>query len=665
MELLQRRRWRGFWWPLFFVIVLVVQASRFPNLDQVKDVVRPVVNMILEDAVNRGRHWRLHWMKNQSGTTVSSLDVDATVDPESYTCNGTCFLLFLDLDPYAHYAHPTRILVLDSRPADSSSPVKIFEPTEWWPTVWEPSMPYPKSVFNTVSATDDPEHVLHLDLDGHPDELSRGRSTSIEPLTAGLVESGWSWVPVSSAVSPPPPPPTPTPGSGGAGTGACDTSAVPVWAILVNGYYDSGNTFDEDVSGMYAVLRSFQVAENRIKVLSSIDLEGVPKSRITRTSVEELWNEFESVEHSMIECVGALGNQTPHFLLFWSSHGTDETLYCDLRDGNKPDRQHVTGRALLSRLKRLESVWDSGELGVTVVIEACKSGSVGDTLRENGVGKRWILTSAGDGSSYRDIDEPLESVINNNTTSIADPNPADAGSETIWGYVEAYGSQASPTPSTGFLTFQDAVKYVKANDVTLLANNSNFPRDVKIHVPLDVGPTPVHGAWNVTERASSTVTLSALTSTAATTSSGASSSWNAPKGQPTRIKFNVENPGSAQEVGALALRLFRNDEASPNDWTPVYYEKDGILRTTVMVPGLAAGGDYSGEFEVSIPKDATVGDSIRLVAKLDSGQPWPATTQNLAATKDPTDEITLVVTKGEKKGLCAKLKQFMKDLFGS
>lgn len=659
-----RRLGKVLLWPLLLVFLLIVQANRCPTEDDLKMIVRPFVDTVLDETINRGRRWRLHWMPVSSGTTISSLKVGASSSPQSYTCRGSCVLFFLDLDHWAHYAHPTRILVLDTRPEDGSSPVKVLAPTEWWPTIQEPSMPGPMSVFDTVSKTVDPNTILYLG--GYHDEMENPWSFPHQA-TAKLLVNGQSILRrVSSGIPGAAPTPTQTPVSGGGEPDTCDSSAIPVWAILVDGGYDPADTFDEDVSGMYAVLRGFGVPDDRIRVLSPIDLPGV-RSRTSPTE-QAIPDAFAAVKTSMESCVGKIGGQAPHFLLFWASHGTVNKLLCNLNAG---DQDTFCGFDLRKHLESLEGVWSnagagSSELLVSVVIEACYSGTVGETLSADVAAKRWILTSATkDNRSYRDIDQPLEHVENGNTTLKEDPNPADAGSETIWGYVEAYGSQASPTPSTGFLTFQDAVKYVKANDVTLLANNSNFPRDVKIHVPLDVGPTPVHGAWNVTERASSTVTLSAPTSTAATTSSGASSSWNAPKGQPTRIKFNVENPGSAQEVGALALRLFRNDEASPNDWTPVYYEKDGILRTTVMVPGLAAGGDYSGEFDVSIPKDATVGDSIRLVAKLDSGQPWPATTQNLAATKDPTDEITLVVTKGEKKGLCAKLKQFMKDLFGS
>ncbi|HSL16421.1 MAG TPA: hypothetical protein VLB51_00780 [Methylomirabilota bacterium] len=664
MVLSSRRLGKVLLWPLLLAFLLIVQANRCPTEDALKTIVRPFVDAVLDETINRGRTWRLHWMPVSSGTTISSLNVGASSDPQSYTCRGRCVLFFLDLDHWAHYAHSTRILVLDSKPSDRRSPVKVFAPTQWWPTIQEPSMPGPMSVFDTVSKTVDPTTVLHLG--GYDDEMDTPWSFPHETTAVDHVNSRWSLKRVSTGVAGATPAPTQTPVPGGGKTDSCDSSSIPVWAILVGGAYDPADTFDEDVSGMYAVLRGFGVPDDRIRVLSPIDLPGV-RSRAIPTE-QAIADAFGAVKTSMESCVGKIGGQSPHFLLFWASHGTVNKLLCNLDVYNQTE---VCGCSLRKHLESLEGVWSkagagSSELLVSVVIEACQSGTVGTTLWANGAGKRWILTSATqDNKSYRDIDQPLEQVENGITTLIADPNPADAGSETIWGYVEAYGSWASHSSALGFLTFQDALEYVKANDVTFLANNPNYPRDIGILVPPNLSPTPVHGAWNATTRSSSTVTLSAPAATGAPSATGGASAFNAPKGQATRIKVDVENPGSTQEVGALALRLFRNNEASPDDWTPVYYEKDGIVRTTVMVPGLAAGGGYSGEFDINVPKNATVGESIRLVATLDSGQPWPTDAQNLAVMKDPADEITLLVTEGEKKGLCSWLKRLFARIFGS
>ncbi len=445
------------------------------------------------------------------------------------------------------------------------------------------------------------------------------------------------------------PTPTPVPGSPGLSTTiTCDASAEPVWAILVDGFNDKGNSFDEDVSGMYNVLRGFEVPDDHIQVLSPIPLVGVPNPiGASRTA---LWKAFETTEDLMEPCQGHLGGKAPHFLLFWSSHGTDETLFCNLADGSQNE---VKACELSERLEQLENIWKADgasptELVITIVIEACRSGSVGKVLYANGAGQRRILTSAGEwGPSYRDIDEPLDSPEG---TEVQDPNPADAGSETIWGYIEAYGTQSSRALGGASLTFEAAAEYAKKQDLTLLANNPLLPREIGLWVPDPANPIPVHGAWNTSERAASVVSFSAAASTVGIFA-GAPVTLNVPRGETTKIDVTVANSSSTNEVGALAIRLYRNDNSAPDNWDPVYYPEPGIVRTTTMVPGIASGASILAEYEIDIPGSLEVGREIRLVAKLDSGQPAPASVEEgMAEFVEPRAEITLVVDEGEGAG---------------
>ncbi len=148
--------------PVLLLLVVLLQANQCPGTSAAKKAVRPFVEEVLAGTVNKGRNWRLHWMRLDADTTISSMDVKSTGDMETYSCRGWCVLFFLDLDPYAHYAHPTRILVFDSKPDDRRRPITVFRPTEWWPTIFESSWPYPMSVFNTVSEIEDVSKILHL-----------------------------------------------------------------------------------------------------------------------------------------------------------------------------------------------------------------------------------------------------------------------------------------------------------------------------------------------------------------------------------------------------------------------------------------------------------------------------------------------------------------------
>lgn len=84
---------------------VVLQANKCSFENAVKAQVWPEIEDILQQTINKGRNWRLHWMSVDRGTTVSSLAVDTAGDIKSYKCQGKiCVLFFLDLDPFAHFA---------------------------------------------------------------------------------------------------------------------------------------------------------------------------------------------------------------------------------------------------------------------------------------------------------------------------------------------------------------------------------------------------------------------------------------------------------------------------------------------------------------------------------------------------------------------------------
>lgn len=622
-------------------LALILQANQCPGLDQAKDTVRTEIKKILAESGNQGRNWRVHWKRLDKGTEVSSFDGPAAGDVETYRCRGWCVLFFLDLNPFAHFAHPTRILVYDSNPLNREFPITVLKSTEWWPTIREEGWEHPASVFNTVAEREDPQQVFHLgDV---PRELP------LPVRTYDLVAEARYWPTSAESDDEEPIKPSPTPapvqtptpaGDTVADTLTCNTSAVPVWAILVNGYNDVSNTFDEDVGGMYAVLRGFDVLDGRIRFLSPLQPPGL--QNWMSASKEALGDAFSEIKEQMEVCKNGLGSAVPHFLLFWSSHGTDKILFCNRADGNQ---DNVNSDELHLLLDSLETIWkpDDGvtKLAVTIVIEACKSGSVAEELHAKGQHRRILASARGDGAvSYRDIDYDIDGT--------SDPNPADAGSETIWGYVEAFGTASAdtnPDGPDGKISFDEAVEYARMTDITFQSGD----HDIGVWTPVPVSPSHVHGAWNTSERVASSVAFTAPASTNEVLA-GSPVTAKVVAGEPIGIDIEIDNPDALKEKGALALRLFRNDcpesatDLDCDEWEPRYYSDGDNLRTTVMIPGLAASESVLLDFPpFELPSTYGEGDTMRLVVTLDSAQKMPATGGTIVAM--PSSEIILEVEK--------------------
>lgn len=616
---------------------LLLQGASCPDADveTAMQRARPAVAAILDELERPPRSWRVHWRPLRRGTEVSSFHLADEDTPPRYTCRGWCVLFFLDLDPYAHFAHPTRIAIYDSKPAAGDDPVVVLPPSRWWPTIREPSSPRPVSIFNTVASRADPTHVFRVG--GIENELQE--PPSLGDLQIALVRGPGD----DARPRHPRPTPTPQPPGWSGLVPLCDTGALPVWAVLVNGYHDASDTFDEDVAGMHAVLRGLGVSGERIRTLSPFALPGVPSWM--PSSVTALDQAFSEVEVQMAACAGTPGYETPHFVLFWSSHGGAGTLFCDSDIDN---RDSVTPGQLDGLLKGLEAVWsgNGSALEVTIVIEACESGAAGFFLQTANPSHRRVFASAtADNVSYRDIDEPINGVD--------DPNPADAGSETIWGYVEAYGSASSDADLDGVIVFDEAVAYAIASDVTLAAQGST-PGTPGLHEAVVLTPTPavpmaVHGAWNTSTRVAAGVAFTAPVASAAALAGGPATGMVV-RGETADIDLEIANQGAVAEVGALALRVFRNDRPAPDDWAPVYYPEDDI-RTTVMIPGLAPGVAVASHYALEVPCSRRKGETVRLVATLDSGQPAPPTAPTGVAPEQPAVELLLEV---EEKffGLC-------------
>ena len=229
---------------------------------------------------------------------------------------------------------------------------------------------------------------------------------------------------------------------------ACDA-----WAIIVCGYNDLPDTFDEDTDGIYTVMTGLGIANTHIFFVSP---------HTTHPGVDQPTS-IANVQWA-INQVATQADVTDKVLFFYSSHGGVDSLSCV---PTSPGGGSITAANLDTWLDAIAC----DEL--TIVIEACHSGSLigtyadgtyvaaEDDLTGDGETNRCIFTFAStDTSSYPDVD------------GAGDPNPADVGSETIWGYVEAFSTAAADTTGDGEISFGEGWQYAWNNDVTRITGDN-------------------------------------------------------------------------------------------------------------------------------------------------------------------------------------------------
>jgi len=394
-----------------------------------------------------------------TGTVVRPYSLIATPAPQDIrTCEGSqgCRLFFIDSDHWAHFAHPTVTVLWDPGAEQPNERVK-WVAGGWWPLVNE------EPIFDTVRKRedwDDPTDPDPVTTIVYPDDLVRLSRASDQPDISVYRARSTSPSPVSVPVFSLPAP-------------------CPVWAVLVAGYDDEGDTFDTDISGMETVLRGHGVPPRQIFALSpryvgasaTTALGDTTRRPATRANVKDvLTSELGTAIEST---VGGCGD----FLLFFSSHGdatgSNGSLECE--GGPILDHELASWLSLVPCKK------------VTVVIEACHSGSFINELAPvpatpitlpggsvvNQVKRLLITSTTLLGRSKRDVDK-LEGKV--------DWNPGDLGSETVWGYIEAFGTSIANTDADPAVSFLDAFEYAKKNDLSVRASG-NLPQARPAPVP--------------------------------------------------------------------------------------------------------------------------------------------------------------------------------------
>lgn len=317
------------------------------------------------------------------------------------------WLFMIDLMPGAHFSHPVKLVVVDAVTKNQ----QVIE-TEWWPKVNS------RQVLNKESIRVDPSLITFYK------EPARQKATvsNIRMIDPSI----WA-----AALQ-------------------CES-----WAVIVCGFNDLPDTFDEDTDGIYNVLRSLGMDDSHIYFLSPH----------TGHAGVDAQNTIENVQWAISE-VAAQSGSKDKVLFFYSSHGGVDGLVCDTGTSG--------GMIFASDLDNWLDAIICEEMAI--IVEACHSGSLVGKYRNgayvpaesdltaDGETNRVIFTSAStDTSSYPDIDGP------------DDPNPSDSGSESIYGYIMAFSEPSADKNGDGKISFGEAYLYAWDNDVTRLRGD-NMPQ---------------------------------------------------------------------------------------------------------------------------------------------------------------------------------------------
>ena len=427
MTIVRKTSCKSIRWITFATLIIILfgvfsgcavwrAGQQIDKQEAAKKVISTIVERIWKEADQR-KGLRVHQYREllPEGVRVQPAFVPKDKEIPMMVCKNPCWLFFIDEQPGAHFVHPVRIVLLDAK----TGRIQDIQ-TDRWPQI------NGKPIFDTFEKRRDPEMII---FDKGPVGKLQGEKPR-EPL-------------------------------GGSSIQANTHDACHAWAVIVCGWNDLPDTFDEDTDDMYNVLIGLGIHTDHIFFISPHTTHiGVDRA----TSVANVqW---------AINQVAASANETDKVLFFFSSHGGVDQLY-------------VLNFATWISAANLDTWLDAITCDeLTIIIEACHSGSLigryangtyvaaEDDLTGDGETNRCIFTSASSNtSSYPDRDDA------------GDPNPGDVGSETIHGYVEAFSVAAADTNGDGEISFGEGWQYAWDNDITRI-NGLNTPQ--MMHTGLNV-----------------------------------------------------------------------------------------------------------------------------------------------------------------------------------
>jgi hypothetical protein len=545
------------------------------------DPTNHIVDVILEEFQNE--------INDELGFTVhvvlpplergASIVADAPEGPSpgqpKLECKGKCILAMLDLQPRAHFAHPVILGVYDFGDGE----VKTMK-AEWWPLDETTGVRY----FDTVGA----RRKTLICREGF-DCL---RFYPPDP-------PAWN-VKIASHIHSPLNMPSPT------------KPNRSVWAVVVNGYDDPGDTFDEDTNGIYRVLRGLGVDEDHICYLTDEDTDGADddarpwtvqnalKYVAYRTSGDIPQGETDATlrKYGDASCgVSPTTIVTPEpatdFMFFYSSHGNLSKdgkvakLICNHKKVELPKSGYIHSDELVVWLDPIKAS------RVTVVIEACKSGGFLEPLKmlpQDNVSL--FLSSGKTQSSFMDVDPDT------------DTNPGDAGSETIWGFIEAFGTSGADTDAGhGEVSFDEAVTYAQDHDASNPAVHDSIEWQKVLNPP--VGPYLGLGNQKPTN-----LKISKGPQTLSTTTSGGSPlSLLQRNGSNTIILTIQDTMNSDASTSTVLLHIEQQGETEVKDWDHA---------PTMILPGLASNETVELKIKLEGSKTWNKDEFVTIVATVDS-----------------------------------------------
>lgn len=490
------------------------------------------------------------------GSTITPFDmwVRGQEEQKFVVCEQDCWFFWFDDDPLAHFAHATRFVVVDA----STGEVTVKE-AEWWPVV------NGKVMWGTAAERASDDLLIY--------EIPAGKIEG-EPVVV--------WPPELEPVEPHAHP-------------GCEA-----WAIIVCGYDDVTDTFDEDVHGIYNVLTGLGYDDAHIFYVSPWT---------TDLGVDRVTN-IANVQWA-INQVAANSDTEDKVFFFYTSHGGVDSLNCN---PGAAGGGSISSTDLDTWLDAITS------RDMTILIEACHSGSfIGaywdgtvvvaeNELTGDGETNRIVMTATDTNhSSYGDVDPPIVPM---------DPNPGDSGSEFPGGYIEAFSVAAADVDGNGAISVGEAYQYAWDNDAARLSGwsypqidpTSLDPSDVFHTCPLvDVwisdGPTDV---GNNSYDYASTDIWSSLSPTG-------TSHEDPVSGLTNTVHVVVHNLGSSS-VNNVDVTLYWADTSTALAWPSDFTQ----IGTTYTIPSISAGGDVEHTWPWYVDPAFGLGHHFCFVATADS-----------------------------------------------
>ena len=520
----------------------------------------------------------------------------AELGAQQLVCEGRCILGMIDLMPRAHFAHDVVIAVydLDNKILDAKL-------ARWWP--WVPATG--ERFFHTVAE--------------RKQWLVRHPQSNYQVYEDPDVNLG--------AIVVPTPQPSIVP--------MLPSDQCQVWAVIVNGYDDPDDSFDEDTQGMYDVLHGMGVPDNRICYLTDDtgarghdDLARPENVQAALKYIEQHTNgsiDSATKEKGLKVCGGLIpppATDCLNFLLFISTHGGADppSLLCNhFKDDGTPHGGKIEQGELFQWMGNIDSTHS------TVVIEACHSGSFLPELKglpqcSPPAGCSVFLSAGASWESFADLDPPEHH----------DDNPGDAGSETIWGFVEAFGTSEADLVGPGGgkdgrISFNEAVLYAQKKDASPKVGND--PRSAV----WPVGPIPAGIPYldcthppNLPQASKVEITNGPHTASTTNDEAGATLSL-AKRCRANEFELELKNVHTSHSlpVGTVRLHFEKPNDIGPDTWD---------YASTVIVPGLVPSAVASYAVEWNAGSDLDVGDLVNVVASVDSPQSPLTTPSNQQAT---------------------------------